>query len=258
MSNKEPQIITVEQFLNTKTYVKPNGGIDYKSPAEYLNPFLEIVEPLATGWTIKTAGEVTNKNDDGSTNVSYARVAIEAIMPSDYTGLEHDTRIGFTMALDIAKPFLKVYTGKNAWACTNLSIFNADHIYSGELTAGWRMVYDKTKRYVESLDPAMEEWIRSARHLMSVDYSREKAQEKIGYMLEQSLKNNFSTGIVKAARELNNPKSIYSYKDNHTTAWNILSATTQYITDSVDVADRPDRTLFAHEMFQPELASMLN
>lgn len=249
----------LQELLDSKIYVKQKGGITFKSPDNYLNQFVDLVAPFGPDYTISTAAESINANDDaeGTENVAFGRVVVQAKLPTaKYSLLEHDTVIGIAYALDIQKPFLKAYVGRNAWACTNLSIFNADHVFEASLLNNTDPVYDKVKAYIDGLDAGLEKWKAVIERLQSTQYDQKQLDEKLGFMLRKSLKANFTTGIISAAKDITNHKSPYAMKGETTSAWNVLSAVTQYVTDKTDIVMKPDATLFAGGLFAPELKGL--
>jgi hypothetical protein len=241
----------LQELLDSKIYVKPNGGMTFKTPDEYLSPFIDMVSPFTTDFRIAVDAESRNANEDSTENVAYGRVVVEAKLPQAYTSLDHDTVIGIIYALDTQKPVIKAYTGQVAWACTNLSIFNADNIFEASLLANTNAVYDKLKRYTGKLNEGLEEWINIVNNLKTVEYNENALNEKIGYMLRKSQKQNFTTAVIAATKDLDNAKSVYAVKGGTTDV-------TQYITDKVSIVEKPDRTLFAGSLFEPELLTFNN
>ena len=250
----------VNELLSSKLYVKPQSGITFKSPSEYLQPFLDLIAPFTSDIRVSTGAEVTNANPDeqNSENTAFGRVVLEAKLPEKFTNLDHDTVIGIMYALDVQKPVLKAYTGQLARACTNLSIFNAAHIFEASLLGGYETVYEALQRYTNSVEPGIEDWMKKVKHLLSIEYTEKQVDEKLGYMLRKSLRANFTTGVISTAKSLHNPGSAYAIKEGKTSAWNVLSAATQYITDKTDIIAKPDVTLFAGGLFEPELKLMQN
>lgn len=245
----------LQELLDSKLYVKPQGGVTYKSPTEYLDPFIQAVSKFTTDFRIETSAETRNANEDAehTENIAYGRVKIEAEIPELYTALGHGTVVGVIYALDTQKPVIKAYTGKLAWACTNLSVFNAENVFEANLLNNYDSVYQKTEKYLESLEAEHEAWLKKIEALQNTEYTIPQMNEKLGYMLRRSLKQSFSTGVIAAAKELDNHKSPYAVKGDSTTAWNVLAAATQYITDKTDIVTKPDVTLFVESMFKPEL-----
>lgn len=241
----------LENILDSKIYIKDNSAISFKSPEEYIQPFLDVVAPLNPTYRVDVSGRSANKNtEDENVNESFARVLVEAKLPDQYNIEEHDSVIGMVYALDTQRPSMRVYTGRNAWACTNLCIFNAGHVHSVDLMQGTSQIFERAQVYASHIEDAIREFKERYDRMNEKVYSGDQIDYIVGHLLRNGLKDKYvgTTPILAAVKELEDNKSVYSIKDGKTSQWNIYSAITQYITDKVDIVDKATKTYRISEM----------
>lgn len=252
MSNQ----IQVDEILRSKIYVKENSAISFNSPKQYIEPFLEKFGNLpGVSFNVRVSDKVANREEDGKANEAYGRVLIEAKLPSMYSVNEHDSVIGMVYALDTQKPTMKVYSGENAWACTNLSIFGARYIQQVELLQGVATIYDRAVEYIEGVDKQIERFKVLHDKMSQHVYENEQINEITGFLLREGIRNKQIglSPITEAVRSLDDPKSKYAIRENKTTQWNIYNAITQYITDKVDIADKASKSVMVSKLFVNEI-----
>lgn len=241
----------IQELLNSKIYVKENSSINFNSPKTYIEPFIEEVTKLTSNFRIEVSNKVTNLNEEDSLeNTAYGRYKIEAIMPSEYDVQDSESTVGLIVALDNAKPVMKVFSGKNVKACINLTIFNPDYVYTQELMGNAKSVYTKTKEYVQEMVQSIEEYNKRVIQLKETIYTGNQLRELHGRLIEGGLKNSKlgHTVVVQAMRELMDSKSKYYAKNDSTTAWNYYNAITEYVKNA-DILDRPTKTLLLSDLF---------
>jgi len=248
---------TLENVLESKIYVRENSAISFKSPREYLTPFIDNIAKLTDDYRISVSNVVKNKNEEEDTfNTSYGRVLIEALLPRqfDTNGESGDTygTIGFMFALDLQKPVIKVFTGRYARACTNLCIFGADRVFSQELTGNINKCFDAVKEYIDDAEKDLIQSIKLITYMKNEIYSGESLDEFTGNILRKSLLNPKlgHTPIIQGTRELYNEKSIYALSNGETTGWNYYNSITENI-KKVDILDRANKTALVTELFVP-------
>lgn len=252
----ETGIVTLDQVLNSKIYVHEKSQLTFGSPRSFLEPFLEKLVNSRVTFKVSVSDRVANK--DASTdaiNEAFGRVLIEAKFPSEYSVNEHDHVIGMVYALDTLKPTLKIYSGENAWACTNLAIFGAKYIHQVEVLQGIGSVYDKSLEYIEGVSTQLAKFQKIYEQMNDTQYEGEDINKMIGYLLREGYRNK-NLGInpvLSATKDLDDNKSRYAIRDNRTSQWNMYSALTQYVTDKVDILDKSSKTVMLSNLFVKDL-----
>lgn len=244
--------VTLDEVLDSKIYVKENSQISFGSPRQYIEPFLEKLKDLNPTYEVSVSDRVANK-DAGTekVNEAFGRVAVQAKLPAEYTAHSHDTVIGLVYALDTQKPNVKVFCGQNAWACTNLSIFGARYIHTVEILQGTSSLYEKVAEFSEGMTEQIRRFKEIYTRMNEKIYEDNEIDRVIGKLLLDSMKNKSigTTPILSATRDLIDPKSVYAIRENKTSQWNIYSAMTQYVTDKVDISDKPTKTVSIANLF---------
>lgn len=241
----------LSEVLATKIYVKENGSVDFKSPGAYIEPFLEAVRynGKEADVTIKTQGDVINSNEGGSMNIAYPRVNIEVRTNHSVEGFQ--SVIGMIYALDLQKPEIKIYTGQNAHACTNLTIFNADGVYTQSLLGGFGTVYNHATEYLNKKEAEAAEFKEILDNLTNTLMSTEELNEEIGRILRAGSKTKIGTSpIVQASNRLDDRESIYYvHPGARCSKMNLYDAITQSFTNSKNILDRPTQTIQLSKLF---------
>lgn len=248
--------ITLNDILNSKVYLKEGSAISFNSPRAYVEPFLEKFANLNVEFKTSVSGIVANKNaDDDKRNEAYARVLIEAKFPQEYCAKNHDSVIGMVYALDTQKPSIRIYSGQNAWACTNLAIFGARYIHQVELISGIDSIYEKSLDYVEGLTTQLARFQEVYEKMNDIYYEGDQIDRILGHVLREAYKNKSigTNPVLAALKDLEDPKSRYSIRDGKTNQWNIYSALTQYVTDKTDIFDKSMKTVSLSNIFVKEM-----
>ncbi len=245
--------LTLDDVLKSKIYVKDNAAVSFQSPAAYIEPFLETLKNInGIEYEVGVSGTIANKNaEDNKLNEAFARIKVEAKLPREYNIEEHDSVIGMVYGLDTQKPVMKIYSGRNAWACTNLCIFRADHIHQVELMQGIDTIYEKSKVYAEQVTDHITSFGQRLKELKTTEHSGSDIDRVIGALLRKGIQNKQVgiSHISSAAQALYDKSSVYAIRNGVTTQWNIMSALTQYVTDKVDIVDKCTKTLYVANLF---------
>lgn len=236
----------VQEIINSKTYVNENNNITFGSPKDYLSPFIDIVgedDLIVIG-----SDRMINKNEDGSENISYARVRIEKRFDAKTLNEIGDFNpiVGMIYALDVSKPVIKVYAGLNAVACNNLNVFNAEHLYQVELLSNYKTSYDYAKKFNNQINNILEEYFANIEQMKNRQLTNMEYKEIVGNVLAKSVKDNIlgTTPIVKAVKLLEDRNSnYYFYKNDNNTLWNIYNSATDYISSSSEYKEHPNKSL---------------
>lgn len=239
---KSDQILTLDDIHSSKIYVK-DGGMDYRHPDFYFEPFLKAVDSEKEKYRILIDAPVINENvGDGLKNIAYGRIMIEALLGEEVP--EFQETIGMVIALDRKEPVMKVYMGQNVTACMNLSIFNAEHTFEQSMLTNFQEVYDKACRFVENRIQERRKFEAGLDKLMNHRMNHVELNEKLGYLLRAGNMTELgSTPIVQASRWLDDNKSRYFVGEEGCTGWHLYNTITQSISNSGDFVTRPNKTL---------------
>ncbi|MCL6099783.1 MAG: hypothetical protein M1391_14550, partial [Bacteroidetes bacterium] len=143
-------------------------------------------------------------------NTAYPRVVIEAHTGQQIEG--YDSVLGMIFALDLQNPVIKVYTGQNAHACTNLTIFQADHVSEHSLMNNYSDIYQKVESYVQNKELEIAKFLEIRKKLINEFYNEEQLKNELGRLLLATTKKNSKIGygaIAGASKLIQEPDSIY-------------------------------------------------
>ncbi len=239
----------LQDLLSSEIFVKEGSGVDFKSPREYINPFIDVVSKLTSDFNIEVSNNVTNKDSESlKEHTAYGRYRIEAKLPESFNVEDSGSVIGMIIALDTQRPTFKCYSGKNVFACTNLTIFNANDVFTQENNIG--AVYERVGNYIEHVDAGINRYAEIVRTLKDSTLEGNRLREMHGKLIEGALANPKlgHTVIIQAIKELKDRKSVYHAKDGISSMWNYYNAITEYI-KKADILDRPSKTVILSELF---------
>lgn len=238
--------MTVKDVLESKIYVNESNNITFGSPKDYLMPFVDTVGE--DNLIVIGSDKVVNKNEDGTENVSYARVRIEKRYDAsklDDIG-DFNPVVGLIYALDISKPVIKVYAGLNAVACNNLNVFNAEHLFQVDLLSNYKLAYNYAKEYKSGIEELIESYFRRISDMKNRMLTVEEYQDIVGMVLRRGVRDNSigTTPIVKAVKLLEDKQSnYYFHREGNNNLWNIYNASTDYISSSPEYKEAPNKSL---------------
>jgi hypothetical protein len=237
--------LSVDDLLGSKIYVKENSAVSFKSPRQYLEPFLDLVGNKATDIRVQAADSIINAEESGLRNIAYPRVNVEATVGDEMTGFY--SVVGFIYALNIQTPILKVYTGQSVKACMNLTIFQADHVFEQNLLGNFNEVYLRAGKFIQDKQKEIEEYSKIYKDLTETPLTPAQMHEALGSMLMKGANSKLgTTPVVGGAKLLGDPKSAYytrTGEDFGCNKWNIYNAVTQCITDGADIVSKPTKTV---------------
>lgn len=252
----ENNSITLDKVLNSKIYLHDKSQISFGSPRQFIEPFLEKLVNSKVSFSVKVSDRVANKEENSDIlNEAYGRVLVEAKFPNEYSINEHDHVIGMVYALDTQKPTMRIYSGENAWACTNLAIFGANYIHNVEIMQGIGSIYDKGLEFVENISEQLAKFQKIYSIMNDTQYEGEDINKIMGYLIREGYRNkNLGINpILSAIKDLDDNKSKYAIRENKTSQWNLYSALTQYVTDKVDILDKSSKTVMLSNLFIKDL-----
>lgn len=133
-----------ELLLGQKTRIRSN---DYFSTEAYVTPFIERMSKYTDQFIYEAVpASQVSVNPDGSENMIYNKVHVEAILPG---GEEISESMGFTYALDARKPVVRFY---KAWKRndTGCLLLNDDNfIHSQDLEPETTINYKAVEQLLE-------------------------------------------------------------------------------------------------------------
>ena len=142
--------LTLNKVLESKVYLSEKSMVNFGSPRQYIEPFLEKIERSGLNPTFKVSvsDRIANKEAESEVlNEAFGRVMVEAKLPAEFSMFNHDSVIGMVYALDTVKPSMRIYSGENARACLNLCIFGAKYVHEVPIMSGISSIYEKGLEY---------------------------------------------------------------------------------------------------------------
>lgn len=242
------KVLTLEDVFGSKTFVK--GEREYKSPKEYLEPFIERVSQVAPNISVQVSGKIQNAEEDKTINTAFSRIMIEASNEKMISAGVFPT-YGIIIALDPVIPIYKIYEGLTVRACTNLCVFNSRNLYTGQIFDGMGEGYGILNTWVNS-------WKETFGANMDIFSEMEKkpvpvddVTKVLGNLLKFGIENKYfgTNPVIHAAKELYDPNSIYYVGKESTTAWNMYNAVTSYLSTKTDIVDKASKTLLLSKFF---------
>lgn len=215
--------------------IRTFGEFELPSPADVY----DYMSKLGEVKLVKTGSKVTGKNEDYDDVMLLNDYLIEVKLTdnNEFFGI-----VGILVQQNSNK--MQVYSGLNAHACLNLSIFGADYVKSikgidievikalGE-KAGNNLIL-QAPRIIEQVD-----------ELTSITYNQETWNHKLGKLLRE-IPSSLQGYLVNGVNELNNKQSIYY--DQPLTDWLLLSAMTDKIKND-SVPARVNKTVALEKLF---------
>lgn len=230
--------MTNDTILNSKQYVK--NGIYFPSPSEILQP---VFDTLGTGIELQGSHEITIGEDEKELT-AYGRVA--AIKRFD---IDEETQysIGFIYSLDNGKPFIKVFSGVNVRACTNLCIFNASHIAKFDILTNKYGSYEALREYMQQQTKNCEDAKKIIADMKSFSMTLDEAKNALGNLLHgfSATKNIAGTNcLLSAAKLMTDKDSSYFWNGiENRNAWDFYNALTDGYRDKIHILDQPEKVL---------------
>jgi hypothetical protein len=248
-------IITTEELLKGKaTQIK---GKEYLSTEAYVEPFLERMSKYTNDFRVqvKLPDQITltKEGEINMEDVTYNRVNVEAILPSEYEFEGHQQVVGFVYALDTRKPIVKQYVGAIRSACLNLCVFNPDALSIQEINPESAINYSFLGHCLTMTDCINA----TLSKLSKQEFSKKECYTQVGTWVDNCLGslNSFSSlgGKVKLSETLPvevyknlfyNEKSDYYTEDSIVSGFDIYNCFTDLICNSkrADIVNRFEKT----------------
>ena len=235
---------TLSEMLDSKIYVRNN--VSFMPVKSLINPFLDNIKYSDSDEiTINVQNPVINENHDHQSNIAYPRFSVEVnkgVSPLD----PNETNVfGLLVAMDQQKALIKSYSGTNATACLNLSIFNAENLFAQDLMGDLTNLWNQVQRFYRDNEQKIELHSNINKQLVETALTNNQVNVRLGAMLRNAKHAGLGTSpVVNAAELLSNKTSTYYFKEeNGTTLHNLFNSITQGITDSKDLLSKPTKTL---------------
>lgn len=187
--------ITIQELYKGKSTLIKNK--EFYPTKVYVEPFIERMSAMTKNFQIqvKVPDQMTFNKE--STDITYNRVLIQAVLPEKFCIEGHDEVIGFLYGIDVKKPVVKIYRGYLNQACTNLSVFNPEWLRAQDLVPGEPIDYNCIQSLLEYTNdfPAMLSKLKST--YLSRDLRKQYLGEWVDYALRES--QDYGFGKVKIA-----------------------------------------------------------
>lgn len=238
----KPTIIKNKEFFQTKTYVEP---------------FLERMAPLTSDFRVqvKVPDQMTFGPD--SQDVTYNRVLIQAVLPSDHSIDGHDEVIGFLYGIDVRKPVAKIYRGYLNQACTNLSVFNPQWIQIQDLVPGDPINYNAVKNLLEDTN----DFATKLQELKNTYLERDLRKQYLGEWVDYSLREGQDYGFGKVKLAVSTPIDAYKQlfidqdsayyipEGSDPSMYDVYNSFTQIVTDDKkDIMNKFEKTTIINQL----------
>ena len=222
---------------------------DYYPTHAYVEPFLERVQKFTNNIriSVQTPNQITYSGDGSlsTEDITYNRVLIEAILPEELKINDdvHKDVIGMVYGLDVRKPVVKFYHGKERSACTNLCVFNPNLLSCQDLEPESAIDFRPLDRLIEQTDDTTA-WLKKLVEL-EFDCGNHNVNESLGKWIrnciQYSYKNNYGTVKLACSSPIDAYKLLFEKGDSEYYAgidssdinmYQVYNAFTQVLTDS--------------------------
>jgi hypothetical protein len=234
--------ITINELLQGKgTKIKNKTYFPTKN---YIEPFLDKVSKISDKFIIKveTPKQITTNEDNE--DLTYNRVWIQGVLPSDYVVENHEEVIGMVMGLDVRKPIAKFYRGGVNRACCNLCVFNPSFLECQEIYPESALDFSPLDNLINKTSE-LKTWL-DYMHNQVLNFTEESINETLGMWVRRCLNVSFNNGHGRVKLAVST--AIDAYKllfenydsdyfvegDKSTTLFNIYNAFTDIISNDSD------------------------
>ena len=223
---------------------------EYFPTSAYVEPFLERAQRLTNEFRVQVQlpNQITY-TADGNINtedITYNRVLIEAILPDEYKFNDdpHKDVLGMVYGIDVRKPVIKFFKGKERMSCTNLCVFSPELLSCQDLEAETAVNYKPLERIIEQTDDTAI-WLKKLIE-SEFDCSTQNVNESLGRWVRNCINYSFDNHYGKAKLAVSTPidayKSLFEKEDSEYYAgidsgdismYQVYNAFTQVLTDGM-------------------------
>ena len=249
--------ITINELLRGKSTLIKNK--EFFPTKTYVEPFLEKLGAITEDFRVQVKMPDQITKDKDSSDLTYNRVLIQAVMPEKYCIDSHDEVIGLVYGIDVKKPVVKLYRGYLNRACTNLSVFSPSWINIQELAPGEPINYNPIKELMES----QNNFANILKKLKAEYVDRDDRKLHLGNWVDFTLRESedYGFGKVKLATStavdayrqlyLDSDSQYYIPFGQDATKYDIYNSFTQIITDDKkDIMNKFEKTLIINKMLE--------
>ena len=247
--------ITIEEVLRGKPCLIKNK--EFLSTKHYVEPFLNKMSSITNEFIVKVKLPDQMTLTPTSTDITYNRVWIQAVLPEKYTIDSHDEVIGMVYGIDVKTPVVKLYRGHLNRACTNLTVFEPQWLNTQELIPGDPINFNPLKELLEKENTfkIMLEKLKS-QHI-----SREERKQQLGNWVDFCIREYINLGSGKVKLAVSTPIDAYKQLFVDTDSiyyipegidpdlYQVYNSFTQVLTDdSKDLLNKMEKTLLVGKL----------
>lgn len=247
--------ITIEEVLRGKPCLIKNK--EFLPTKHYVEPFLNKMSSITNEFIVKVKLPDQMTLTPTSTDITYNRVWIQAVLPEKYTIDSHDEVIGMVYGIDVKTPVVKLYRGHLNRACTNLTVFEPQWLNTQELIPGDPINFNPLKELLEKENTfkIMLEKLKS-QHI-----SREERKQQLGNWVDFCIREYVNLGSGKVKLAVSTPIDAYKQLFVDTDSiyyipegidpdlYQVYNSFTQVLTDdSKDLLNKMEKTLLVGKL----------
>ena len=247
--------ITIEEVLRGKPCLIKNK--EFLPTKHYVEPFLNKMAAITDEFIVKVKLPDQMTLTPTSTDITYNRVWIQAVLPEKYTIDNHDEVIGMVYGIDVKTPVVKLYRGHLNRACTNLTVFEPQWLNTQELIPGDPINFNPLKELLEK-----ENTFRiMLDRLKNQHVSRDERKQQLGNWVDFCIREYINLGSGKVKLAVSTPIDAYKQLFVDTDSiyyipegidpdlYQIYNSFTQVLTDdSKDLLNKMEKTLLVGKL----------
>jgi hypothetical protein len=249
--------ITLDELYKGKSTLIKNK--EFFPTKTYIEPFIEKMSAFTNDFRIqvKLPDQMTTFKD--STDITYNRVLLQAVLPEKFCIDGHDEVIGFLYGIDVKKPIVKIYRGYLNQACTNLTVFNPQWLNIQELVAGDPIDFSPIKSLMEYTN----DFEVKIRELRSTYINRDERTQYLGEWVDYALRESQDYGFGKVKIAVSTPidayKQLYIDSDSEyyiplgidPSLFDIYNSFTQIVNnDKKDLMNKFEKTIIINRLLK--------
>ena len=247
--------ISIEEVLRGKPCLIKNK--EFLPTKHYVEPFLNKMSSITNDFIVKVKLPDQMTLTPTSTDITYNRVWIQAVLPEKYTIDNHDEVIGMVYGIDVKTPVVKLYRGHLNRACTNLTVFEPQWLNTQELIPGDPINFNPLKELLEKENTFKIMLDKLKTQLIS----REERKQLLGNWVDFCIREYINLGSGKVKLAVSTPIDAYKQLFVDTDSiyyipegidpdlYQVYNSFTQVLTDdSKDLLNKMEKTLLVGKL----------